>query len=87
MVTETSATVDVKHESHECAAAGSDSHSQDHDDRQERQERGIDGVERRHPEGILYEFDQNLTVANPKLWSVDSPVLYRAATTVERGTW
>ena len=38
------------------------------------------------PKGSVYEFDQNLTVANPKLWSVDSPVLYRAATTVERGS-
>ncbi len=38
------------------------------------------------PKGSVYEFDQNLTVVNPKLWSVDSPVLYRAATTVERGS-
>jgi beta-galactosidase len=37
------------------------------------------------PKGSVYEFDQNLTVANPELWSVDTPVLYHAATTVERG--
>lgn len=38
------------------------------------------------PKGSVYEFNQNLTVANPKLWSVDNPVLYRAVTTVERGS-
>ena len=86
VVTEASATVDVKTKVTNALQQDQTVSSQDHDHRQERQERGIDGVERRRPEGIRLRFDQNLTVANPKLWSVDSPVLYRAATTVERGS-
>jgi beta-galactosidase len=36
------------------------------------------------PKDSVYEFDQNLTVRNPQLWSTDTPTLYKAVSTVER---
>jgi len=35
------------------------------------------------PKDFFYEIDQNLTVKNPQLWSVDIPNLYKAVSTVE----
>ncbi len=37
------------------------------------------------PNGAVHEFVQQLTIANPELWSVESPALYHAVSTVESG--
>ena len=38
------------------------------------------------PGDSVYEVIQDFVVRNPELWSVDSPALYRAVSTVERGS-
>ena len=37
------------------------------------------------PAGGEFEFDQDLEIANPRLWSLERPQLYTLETTVERG--